>query len=112
MDAEALANLDAQRVAHVVSHWRTTEFVDEHEDSVISVVLEAVEGGTLMTAAQMPEGKVNVPFNPIVINTGSKLVLIDTGYGPNIGPSVGLLPVHLAAAGIDPKAIALQAQAG
>jgi glyoxylase-like metal-dependent hydrolase (beta-lactamase superfamily II) len=53
----------------------------------------------------MPEGKVNVPFNPIVINTGAKLVLIDAGYGPNIGPSVGLLPKHLAAAGIDPKAI-------
>jgi glyoxylase-like metal-dependent hydrolase (beta-lactamase superfamily II) len=56
-------------------------------------------------AVHMPEGKVNVPFNPIVINTGSKLVLIDAGYGPNIGPSVGLLPKHLAAAGIDPKAI-------
>ena len=56
-------------------------------------------------AVHMPEGKVNVPFNPIVINTGSKLVLIDTGYGPNIGPTVGLLPKHLAAAGIDPKAI-------
>jgi glyoxylase-like metal-dependent hydrolase (beta-lactamase superfamily II) len=58
-----------------------------------------------LAAAHMPDGKVNVPFNPIVINTGSKLVLIDTGYGPNIGPSVGLLPAHLAAAGIDPKAI-------
>jgi len=56
-------------------------------------------------AAHMPEGKVNIPFNPIVINTGSKLVLIDTGYGPNIGPTVGILPVHLAAAGIDPKSI-------
>jgi glyoxylase-like metal-dependent hydrolase (beta-lactamase superfamily II) len=31
--------------------------------------------------------------------------LIDTGYGPGIGPTVGLLPATLAAAGIDPKAI-------
>jgi glyoxylase-like metal-dependent hydrolase (beta-lactamase superfamily II) len=56
-------------------------------------------------AAYMPKGKVTVPFNPQIINTGSKLVLIDTGYGPGIGPSVGLLPAGMQAAGIDPKAI-------
>jgi hypothetical protein len=32
-------------------------------------------------AAYMPKGMVTVPFNPTVINTGSKLVLIDSGYG-------------------------------
>src|SRR5215470_19564457 len=56
-------------------------------------------------AAYMPKGQVTVPFNPQIINTGSKLVLIDAGYGPGIGPSVGLLPAGMAAAGIDPKAI-------
>ncbi len=30
-------------------------------------------------AAYMPSGKVTVPFNPIIINTGTKLVAIDTG---------------------------------
>jgi glyoxylase-like metal-dependent hydrolase (beta-lactamase superfamily II) len=56
-------------------------------------------------AAYMPKGMVTVPFNPTVVNTGSKLVLIDSGYGPNVGPTVGLLPANLAAAGIDPKQI-------
>jgi len=56
-------------------------------------------------AAYMPKGQVTVPFNPQIINTGAKLVLIDTGYGPGIAPSVGLLPAGMAAAGIDPKAI-------
>lgn len=56
-------------------------------------------------AAHMPEGKVTVPFNPILINNGQQLVLIDTGYGPGVGPTVGLLPANLAAAGIDPKSI-------
>jgi glyoxylase-like metal-dependent hydrolase (beta-lactamase superfamily II) len=56
-------------------------------------------------AAYMPPGQVTVPFNPIVINTGSKLVLIDSGYGPGVHPDVGLLPKHMAAAGIDPNAI-------
>jgi len=56
-------------------------------------------------AAYMPKGSIVAPFNPVVVNTGAKLVLIDTGYGPGIGPTVGLLPVTLAAAGIDPKTI-------
>ena len=62
-------------------------------------VLKAAE------AAFMPKGTVFAPFNPVVVNTGSKLVLLDTGYGPGLGPTVGLLPQTLAAAGIDPKAI-------
>jgi glyoxylase-like metal-dependent hydrolase (beta-lactamase superfamily II) len=53
----------------------------------------------------MPKGMVTIPFNPVLINTGSKLVLIDAGYGPGVAPSVGLLPAHMAAAGIDPKSI-------
>jgi len=56
-------------------------------------------------AAYMPKGSIIAPFNPIVVNTGAKLVLIDTGYGPGIAPTVGLLPTTLAAAGIDPKTI-------
>src|ERR1700686_336516 len=32
-------------------------------------------------AAYMPKGMVTVPFNPQLINTGSKLVLIDSGNG-------------------------------
>jgi glyoxylase-like metal-dependent hydrolase (beta-lactamase superfamily II) len=56
-------------------------------------------------AAYMPKGSIVAPFNPIVVNTGSKLVLIDTGYGPGLGPTVGLLPLTMADAGIDPKTI-------
>lgn len=56
-------------------------------------------------AAYMPKGAIVAPFNPLVINTGAKLVLIDTGYGTGIAPTVGLLPGTLAAAGIDPKTI-------
>jgi glyoxylase-like metal-dependent hydrolase (beta-lactamase superfamily II) len=55
--------------------------------------------------AYMPRGMVTVPFNPIVINTGSKLVLIDAGYGPATLPTAGLLPANMVAAGIDPKMI-------
>ena len=62
-----------------------------------------------LTAAYQPTGTVTLPFTPIVINTGPKLVLIDTGYGPEMHVktkgTVGQLPSNLAAAGIDPKSI-------
>src|SRR5207247_8312181 len=56
-------------------------------------------------AAYMPKGMVTVPFNPQIVNTGSKLVLIDAGNGPVPNAPVGLLMANLAAAGIGPNAI-------
>jgi len=53
----------------------------------------------------MPKGMVTVPFNPQIINTGSKIVLIDTGFGPTPNAPVGKLIPNMMAAGIDPKAI-------
>jgi glyoxylase-like metal-dependent hydrolase (beta-lactamase superfamily II) len=60
-------------------------------------------------AAYMPKGMVTVPFNPQLINTGGKLVLIDCGngiatYEPTKG-AVGRTLQNLAAAGVDPKSI-------
>jgi glyoxylase-like metal-dependent hydrolase (beta-lactamase superfamily II) len=60
-------------------------------------------------AAYMPKGMVTVPFNPQLINTGSKLVLIDCGNGiATLEPSkgaVGRTLQNLSAAGVDPKSI-------
>jgi glyoxylase-like metal-dependent hydrolase (beta-lactamase superfamily II) len=60
-------------------------------------------------AAYMPKGMVTVPFNPQLINTGSKLILIDTGNGvANLEPTkgaVGRTLQNLAAAGVDAKKI-------
>jgi glyoxylase-like metal-dependent hydrolase (beta-lactamase superfamily II) len=60
-------------------------------------------------AAYMPPGMVTVPFNPQLINTGGKLVLIDSGNGiatfePTKG-AVGRTLQNLAAAGVDAKTI-------
>src|SRR6202035_1205093 len=60
-------------------------------------------------AAYMPKGMVAVPFNPQLVNTGSKLVLIDCGNGVSmLEPSkgrAGRTLQNLAAAGVDPKSI-------
>src|SRR6202045_203668 len=60
-------------------------------------------------AAYMPKGMVTVPFNPQLINTGGKLVLIDSGSGmgayEQTKGAVGRMMQNLAAAGVDPKSI-------
>ena len=57
--------------------------------------------------AFMPADKLATPFTTLVVNTGKKLVLIDTGTGGQIAPSAGALRENLTAAGIDPKAVDL-----
>jgi len=58
-----------------------------------------------LDAAFMPHDKLATPFTTLIVNTGKKLVLIDTGTGGQIAPSAGMLRDNLAAAGIDPKAV-------
>lgn len=47
--------------------------------------------------------EVRLPINAYVVNTGGKLVLVDSGAASVFGPTVGKLPAMLKAAGIDPK---------
>jgi hypothetical protein len=68
-----------------------------------NVELKDVQGA--LEAAYMPKDQVSIFFNTTLVNTGSKLVLIDTGNGPRGGPATGHVAANLAAAGVDPKAI-------
>jgi glyoxylase-like metal-dependent hydrolase (beta-lactamase superfamily II) len=60
-------------------------------------------------AAYMPKGMVTIPFNPMIVNTGSKLVAIDTGNGLGAFEAskgaVGQMNANMRAAGIDPAAV-------
>ncbi|HEY0236431.1 MAG TPA: MBL fold metallo-hydrolase [Afipia sp.] len=57
--------------------------------------------------AFLPQDKVTIHFAPLAINTGGKLVVIDTGNGPaaNVASkgAVGQFANNLKAAGIDPN---------
>lgn len=55
--------------------------------------------------AFQPTNIVRLPFTPLAVNTGSKLVLLDTGTGARAFPTAGTYMDNLAAAGIDPKAV-------
>src|ERR1700691_4009067 len=59
----------------------------------------------VLDAAFMPHDKLTTPFTTLIVNTGKKIILIDTGTGGQIAPSAGVLRDNLAAAGIDPKAV-------
>ena len=60
----------------------------------------------VLAASYLPKDQVGYYFHPTLVNTGSKLVLIDTGNGPgSIQTGTGMTPANLAAAGVDPKSI-------
>jgi glyoxylase-like metal-dependent hydrolase (beta-lactamase superfamily II) len=77
------------------------------DDFVINARKEAVNAA--LVAAYLEPGFFIGPYNPIVINTGSKLALVDTGTSEqgfiNSKGRSGQLLTNLAAAGIDPGAI-------
>src|SRR5215831_5954868 len=77
------------------------------DDFVTNIKKDEVQAA--LAAAHMSSEIFFNPFNPIVVNTGAKLVLIDTGTGEaNYQQSkgnAGQFLTNLAAAGIDPKAI-------
>jgi uncharacterized protein YndB with AHSA1/START domain len=52
-------NLELVPGQRIVQSWRTTEFDDEHEDSILTVTLEEVEDGTLLTLvhSRVPDGQ-------------------------------------------------------
>lgn len=56
-----------------------------------------------MANAFMEPGTVPTPFTPVVVNTGPKLVLIDTGTGGQMQAPAGGYMANFAAAGFDPK---------
>jgi glyoxylase-like metal-dependent hydrolase (beta-lactamase superfamily II) len=55
--------------------------------------------------AFMPHDKLDTPFTTLIVNTGKRVVLLDTGTGGQIAPSAGVFRSNLAAAGIDPKEV-------
>lgn len=77
------------------------------DNFVVNVPKEQVAAAA--TGAGMEAGKMTIVFNPLVVSTGGKLVVIDTGNGPaafqQSNGAVGRFHTNLAAAGIDPAKV-------
>jgi len=67
-------------------------------------VKNATEGDVKQALADafIAQDKVFIPFTTLVVNTGSKLVLIDTGNGNSGAPTSGTWMANFKAAGFDP----------
>jgi glyoxylase-like metal-dependent hydrolase (beta-lactamase superfamily II) len=59
----------------------------------------------ILKDAHLPKVGIPTPLNTWLINTGKKLVLVDTGGGTHFAPTVGRLPANMAAAGVEPGAV-------
>lgn len=53
----------------------------------------------------LPTDTLNISFTTLLVNTGSKLVLIDTGFNDNGGPTNGRTVAQLKSLGIEPGQI-------
>lgn len=49
--------------------------------------------------------EITLDINTLVVKSGSKILLIDTGSGAFFGPKAGLLKINLKRAGIEPEAV-------
>jgi glyoxylase-like metal-dependent hydrolase (beta-lactamase superfamily II) len=65
--------------------------------------LEAVQ--KTLSDNHLPTDKILITFTALLVNTGSKLVLIDTGFADNGGPSNGRVAAALKAAGYTPDQV-------
>ena len=78
------------------------------EDSFITNAKKD-EVSAALEKAFLPRDMFTIYFAPLVINTGGKLVVLDTGNGPvaktNSKGANGLFADNMAAAGFDPKAV-------
>ena len=59
-----------------------------------------------LAAEKLPRDEIATPFQPVLIKSGGKTILIDTGNGPRtLEAGTGRMAANLQAAGIDPKQI-------
>ena len=58
-----------------------------------------------MTKAGLPADFVSIPFTVVVVRSGGKTVLCDSGTGGQVQPTAGKMMANMKAAGIDPATI-------
>lgn len=63
------------------------------------------EVNAVLTAANLPTDKLQLGLQPLVVKSGDKVLLFDTGAAANFGPGNGLLTASLAEAGIEPASV-------
>jgi glyoxylase-like metal-dependent hydrolase (beta-lactamase superfamily II) len=66
---------------------------------------DASRGEKMLKDAHLAKEAIHTQVNCWLINTGSKLILVDAGGGKDFAPTLGRLAPNLAAAGVNPAAV-------
>jgi len=74
-------------------------------DDTFVLNASAAEVDKALTDAFLFPRIVPTSFTALLVNTGSKLILVDTGTAGQLGPTTGHMPGALAAAGVQPAQI-------
>jgi glyoxylase-like metal-dependent hydrolase (beta-lactamase superfamily II) len=92
---------------HAVGSFEVIALNDGMLDIPVGMFLGAdpAEAGKLLAARSLPSDKSPTAINAFLVNTGDKLVVIDSGSGSLMGPSAGRFAANLAAFGIDPASV-------
>jgi glyoxylase-like metal-dependent hydrolase (beta-lactamase superfamily II) len=83
-----------------------TSISDGYLDAVYEFTrgIEPAEAEKILKGAYRPAPP-RISVNTFVIHSAGRKALVDTGSQNSMGPTLGKMPAHLAAAGIDPKEI-------
>jgi len=97
----------AGALRYKVGNFEITALLDGYLDVTPDLVLGYEEGeGQRMRDKALVEGNaLRIPVNAYLVNTGDRLILVDSGTAEALGPTMGRLPAALAAAGVTPEQI-------
>lgn len=73
-----------------------------NDNKVLGVGRTPEEVAAVLTGAGAPGDTISLSIQPLLVRTGERLVLIDTGVGSGMGGAGGKLQASLTAAGVDP----------
>jgi len=74
-----------------------------NDQKILGLGHTADEVNALLTAGGQPTDMLHLSLQPLLVRTGKRLLLFDTGAGAMVGPTAGHLPQALTDAGVDPK---------
>jgi len=92
---------------HTVGGFEVIALSDGAVDLPVQLFSKAdpAETAKILASTGAPTDKLGTAVNAFLVNTGDKLVLIDSGAGQLFGPTLGRFAANLATLGIDPNAV-------
>lgn len=73
-----------------------------NDNKVLGVGRTPEEVASLLADAGLPTDRLELSVHPLLVKTGERVLLFDTGAGATMGSSGGSLPASMTAAGVDP----------